>query len=187
MKAYYDPIIFIPWLGLIAYWIYSARGNKRVASQISPTWTWMPALGLAAIVFLSRLYPAILTYLVFPPTQFTESIGVILCTSGVALAIWSRRILGKNWSDNPMIKEGHELISVGPYRYVRHPIYSGILLGLLGVGIGEGQIQHLLIFALALVVLWLKLRIEESLMMRQFPQRYPELKRHTKALIPFIA
>jgi len=94
--------------------------------------------------------------------------------------------LGSNWSADPSIKEGHELIERGPYRLVRHPIYSGFLLALAGTGLGSGRVMHLYIVGISLMGMCLKLRIEESLMLRQFPQAYREYMRRTKALIPFV-
>src|ERR1017187_7501034 len=101
--------------------------------------------------------------------------------TGLAFAIWARHTLGRNWSGNPTVKEGHELVETGPYRLVRHPIYTGFLLAIAGTGIGSGQVMQLFIFGTAFVLLWAKLRIEESLMLRQFPQTYPGYMKRTKA------
>ena len=106
--------------------------------------------------------------------------------TGLAFAIWARHTLGRNWSGNPTVKEGHELVETGPYRLVRHPIYTGFLLAIAGTGIGRGQVRQLFIFGTAFVLLWAKLRIEESLMLRQFPQTYPGYMKRTKALVPFL-
>ncbi len=69
---------------------------------------------------------------------------------------------------------------------MRHPIYTGILIGIFGTGIGSGQVKHLFVFAVSAVLLWIKLKVEESLMRRQFPQAYPGYMQRTKALIPFL-
>jgi protein-S-isoprenylcysteine O-methyltransferase Ste14 len=115
-----------------------------------------------------------------------ETIGVVLCMLGVAFAIWARNVLGENWSGAPQIKEGHELIQAGPYRLVRHPIYTGILLAMFGTGFGFGRIQSLVLFLFCFAALWLKLKVEESLMSQQFPEAYPAYRKKTKALIPYL-
>jgi protein-S-isoprenylcysteine O-methyltransferase Ste14 len=120
------------------------------------------------------------------PTEASRVVGITACAAGVALAIWARHTLGKNWSGSPTIKEGHELIESGPYRYVRHPIHTGILLAVARAGLGSGQMKHPNSLGLALVTLWVKLRIEEALTLRQSPQAYPGYMRRKKALIPFI-
>jgi protein-S-isoprenylcysteine O-methyltransferase Ste14 len=182
----YLQVISTLWLILVAYWIFSARGNKPTVSRIDPTWR---ALSLSAIVaqfLLFRAYPGFFRRHLYFPTDSCRAAGVFICAAGVAFAIGARHTLGRNWSGSPTIKEGHELVESGPYRYVRHPIYTGILLAAVGTGFGSGQTKHLFIVSSALVILWTKLRIEESLMLRQFPQSYPGYMRRTKALIPFL-
>ncbi len=85
-----------------------------------------------------------------------------------------------------MIKEGHELIQSGPYCWVRHPIYTGILLGILGTNVADARIRDVYIFALAAFMLLVKLKIEERFMLKQFPTLYPEYRKRTKALVPFV-
>ncbi len=85
-----------------------------------------------------------------------------------------------------MIKEDHKLVISGPYRAVRHPIYTGILLGLLGNSIGDAELRDLLVLLLALLVFGLKVRVEETLLLRQFPEVYADYRKRTKTLIPFI-
>jgi len=123
---------------------------------------------------------------VFRPTKTLEWAGITACATGVGFAIWARRTLGRNWSGGPQIKDGHELVTAGPYRLVRHPIYTGILLAILGTLIGSARVRELVILAVAVPGVCIKFSIEEKLMLRQFPQAYPEYKRRTKALIPFV-
>jgi protein-S-isoprenylcysteine O-methyltransferase Ste14 len=82
-------------------------------------------------------------------------------------------------------KEGHELIETGPYRVVRHPIYSGLLLMVLGTAILAGRLGGLVAFPIYLLSIWIKLRWEEALMTKHFPE-YLEYKARTKALVPFL-
>jgi len=84
------------------------------------------------------------------------------------------------------LKEDHELIQSGPYRYVRHPIYTGFLFLFLGTAVMVGEWRGLLALAIVFVSFWRKLRIEESWLNQHFGARYAEYIRHTKALVPGV-
>ncbi len=102
------------------------------------------------------------------------------------MAIWARTVLAGNWSSGIAFKERQELVERGPYEYVRHPLYSGILLLLLSLAIWFGNLTGVAIFAVMFLVFWLRSREEEKLLTRHFPVDYPAYKRRTKALIPFV-
>jgi protein-S-isoprenylcysteine O-methyltransferase Ste14 len=118
----------------------------------------------------------------------TQIVGIILSGAGIAFAIWARFVLGKNWSGIPSIKEGHELIQSGPYAIVRHPIYTGIILSALGDAIAFGfRVEYIAIVFALFVSFWVKLQSEEKLMMKQFPEKYPEYKEKVRgAIIPSV-
>lgn len=105
---------------------------------------------------------------------------------GLAIALWARAALGTNWSGAIAFKEGHELIQRGPYAYVRHPIYSGLLLMGLGTTLASARVSSLLMLVLALILLAIKARYEERLMIRHFPAAYPPYRARVKALIPGV-
>ncbi len=111
--------------------------------------------------------------------------GIVLCAAGLGLAVWARVMLGRNWGEPMSLKEGHELVTAGPYCLVRHPIYTGILLAMLGSAVAVGS-GWLLILVAVLPYLVYSARTEEGLMMEQFPTEYPKYKKRTKALIPFV-
>jgi protein-S-isoprenylcysteine O-methyltransferase Ste14 len=182
----YRDVTAVLWLILVAYWILSAWGNKPTVYRFNPVWRALSAIAIVGLFVLFEAYPAFFHRHVYQPTDACRAAGIAVCSAGVAFAIWARHTLGRNWSGNPTIKEGHELVERGPYRLVRHPIYTGILLAIVGTGIGSGQVKHLFIFGFAATILWAKLRIEESLMVSQFPQSYPGYMRRTKALVPFV-
>mgnify|MGYP001553218921 CR=1 FL=1 len=120
------------------------------------------------------------------PTNLDEAyIGLAITCGGVLFAFWARFTLGTNWSSRPMVKVGHELIVKGPYRLVRHPIYTGLLLAGAGSAIAVGR--WCIMPGMALVVLGLLLKIsqEERLMTEAFPAAYPDYRRQVKALIPW--
>ena len=113
-------------------------------------------------------------------------IADIVVLAGLIVMIWSRVTLGKNWSANIVLKEGHELITSGPYSFVRHPIYSGLLLMILGVTLYVGSFAWLVLFVLFFIGAYFKAMKEEELMVKQFSQEYNEYRRRVKAIIPFI-
>jgi len=173
------------WFVLAAYWVYAAWGNKKTAHGLNPVWRLLAIAAVAGLAFGFGSHPFGLGRFV-PSSPLIQALGLASCAGGVAFAIWARRSLGRNWSGNPTIKEDHELIVSGPYRIVRHPIYSGFLLAAAGTVLGSGKVRDLLFLAVIVTACAAKIRIEESLMMRQFPDAYPEYRRRTKAVIPWI-
>jgi len=111
-------------------------------------------------------------------------LGAPLVLMGVLIAVWARFYLGGNWSGTITLKQHHELIRSGPYRCVRHPIYSGMLLAVAGTALAIGQLRGVLAFALTLFALWRKSRLEERLMIETFGEAYQRYRREVKALIP---
>jgi protein-S-isoprenylcysteine O-methyltransferase Ste14 len=95
-------------------------------------------------------------------------------------------VLGTNWSRRVTVKADHELIVSGPYALTRHPIYTGILLGVAGTALAIGEWRCMAAFFLLLVAFLLKMRVEEQLMMLTFPATYPEYRRRVKALVPWL-
>jgi protein-S-isoprenylcysteine O-methyltransferase len=129
----------------------------------------------------------IFMYSIFSPSSEIKILGILICLLGMLFAVWARRTLGLNWSANPIeLKENHELVSSGPYRLVRNPIYTGVMFALLGTFIGEGQLRVFLLFVLIAIGMIVRTRIEGKLMAQQFPESYPEYKKKVKSLIPWI-
>ena len=122
-----------------------------------------------------RLLPAV------PATFFC---GAAITALGLAFAVWARVHLGRNWSGVVTLKEDHELIRSGPYALVRHPIYTGLLLGFVGSVIARGEWRGVLAFALVIGALWFKLRLEERWMIETFGDAYRRYHSEVPALIP---
>jgi protein-S-isoprenylcysteine O-methyltransferase Ste14 len=176
------------WLIYIVYWIGSARRLKSVVERQS----WLPVIAhrffimLGVLMLIAPKSPPLLRLALTPHTDFAAAFGAVVCVFGLAVAIWSRRTLAGNWSATVTFKQGHELVQTGPYRFVRHPIYTGILLMILGSIIGVGRLQSWLGFLIVAVGFWIKLKQEESLMLRHFPDDYPTYRARVKALVPFL-
>jgi protein-S-isoprenylcysteine O-methyltransferase len=183
----YGQIHFALWMIMIAYWVVKMRGNKQTIERQYRGRRLPVFILILVLVSVFNRTPGWPHQRIMPNNDIVQILGVVACGAGVALAIWARTILSTNWSGVPTIKEGHELITAGPYRYVRHPIYTGILLGLFGtLVLGGGRTGDLIIFALSVISLHFKSRVEEGFMLKTFPQTYPEYRRRTKAIIPFV-
>jgi protein-S-isoprenylcysteine O-methyltransferase Ste14 len=107
-----------------------------------------------------------------------------LTAAGLGIAVWARLYIGSNWSGSVTLKVGHQLMKSGPYRFVRHPIYSGLLLAIAGTALTNLRVRSVI----GLVCLWvsfqIKSRIEERLMQQTFGPEYTAYKQETGALLP---
>lgn len=122
-----------------------------------------------------------------PAGPVSQWLGVGITAAGVAIAIWARRHLGANWSGVVTLKEGHELIRTGPYRSIRHPIYTGILVALLGTGVTIGQVRGLFAPAVAWLSFFMKARREESFLAEEFGPAFVEHQRNTGMFLPRLS
>ncbi len=121
-----------------------------------------------------------------PTTVTTAWIGLGLTIVGAAFGIWARFTLGRNWSSRAKIKNDHQLIVTGPYRIVRNPIYTGVLLALLGTAVALGQMRHFVGLPV-LLGLWIwKTTTEQKLLRDQFGEAYEDYCRRVKAFIPYV-
>jgi protein-S-isoprenylcysteine O-methyltransferase Ste14 len=112
-------------------------------------------------------------------------LGVAGCATGIGIAGWARVCLGRNWGMPMTVRARPTLVRSGPYRVVRHPIYSGLLLAAVGSALVTGP-GWLVVVAGAGAYFVVSLRVEENDMARAFPDQYPEYAGHTKRLIPFV-
>jgi protein-S-isoprenylcysteine O-methyltransferase Ste14 len=176
------------WLVFVGYWTVAARRvhpNKQVESQARLIRGALMVLGTALLSPLSfSLFP--MSWRLFPWGVPTELVAVCLTAAGIAFAIWARSVLGQFWSGVVTLKEGHRLIRQGPYRFVRNPIYTGILTALLGAAILNGTIWGLLGLAMFVIGFSMKIRVEETLLRTEFGGEYEEYRKQVKALVPFI-
>jgi protein-S-isoprenylcysteine O-methyltransferase Ste14 len=144
---------------------------------------------LAVFVVLALVFPDWFASrsggVVWPQTVTSNALADLATVLGLILVIQARRALGRNWSSEVVIQEKHELIERGPYAYIRHPLYSGVLLMLMGVALYYGRKAWIIIFVCALFGFYFKSQMEERLLAKTFPA-YSEYKQRTKALIPLI-
>jgi protein-S-isoprenylcysteine O-methyltransferase Ste14 len=183
----YTWIISGVWLVFFLYWGISARNVKETA-RAEPTLSRAIHLALFAGAFL-LVGPDAFSFGLLGARFWPDGaafIGVIVLIIGIAFAIWARYHLGQYWSGTITIKEGHKLIRTGPYGLVRHPIYTGIVVGMLGTAIATGEVRGLIALLLVIVAYIRKIGIEEGFLKAQFGDAYARYIHEVKALIPFI-
>jgi protein-S-isoprenylcysteine O-methyltransferase Ste14 len=174
------------WGIFLLYWLLHAFGNKKTVYRQS-RWTLVLYLAITAVFFRAVLHAPRLRMRILPHTFAVQIAGILICAAGIGLSIWARRVLGTNWSGIPTLKEGHELIREGPYRWVRHPIYTGLLLAATGTVMALAPTLRGLALVLYVgIAMRLKSLHEEKIMLRQFPAEYAAYQREVKALIPFL-
>lgn len=183
-------IILALWLVFIAYWAIAALGAKR---SVGGTIWWRHLavrLAAAVLIIIAVQVPTIRHALQaalreYPRNMLVQAIGTLLAGLGIGFAIAARVYIGRNWGMPMSRKEDPELVSGGPYAIVRHPIYAGILLVLLGSAIGYGLVWLLPLLLSAPYCIY-SARREEALMSEQFPEQYPAYMQRTKMLLPFV-
>ena len=176
-------IVAALWLAVVVYLTVAAAGAKRDASPNLPQ---RLALTLAIIAAFLLPHLPVFGLVNFAPVNPVLSIaGVIVCVAGFALLVAARYRLGDNWSQIVSVKEGHELVTTGPYRHIRHPMYSGGLIAALGSAVVVGGPFVFLLLLLTPLFLW-RTGAEDRLMARQFPQEFPAYRARTKRLVPFV-
>ena len=177
------------WVVFIIFWIAMARGGKAVAERES-AFSRLSHYGplLVGIVLLAApsvpVFPLDARFV--PLALWPVRLGAALTVAGIAFAIWARVRIAGNWSSDVTLKRDHELIVEGPYAWVRHPIYTGILVALAGTALAVGEWRGVLAVALAAASFWRKLTIEEAVMRRQFGEGYARYAARVPALIPFV-
>ena len=189
MLWFYESFFPVVWIVFLLYWQIKAVGTKTtqrlepVASRILRALTF-----LVAIILLSTTrIPLPWLYLhLWPGGLWPSWLGATVMVAGLLFAVWAREHLGSNWSRSVTIKQGHELITSGPYAVVRHPIYTGILAGFLGTAIALSQVRGFIGLILICLIFWVKLRMEEQWMRSQFGETYGTYADQTAALVPYL-
>lgn len=179
-------IIEASWIALGLYWAYSARDVKNAVINES---TSLRVFRFGMLVLVFALFANWLKVPLLETRFISLTLPVLWCgaaltVAGIALAIWARWRLGRNWSDKVVIKEDHELIRSGPYRFLRHPIYTGALLGIAGTALAIGEWRGVLAFVALSANYFVKAKREEALLAAQFGEDFTEHKGHTGFFLP---
>jgi protein-S-isoprenylcysteine O-methyltransferase Ste14 len=172
--------IGIAWVVFWVYWLGAAFGAKERARRRRR----FPAAGLTAlsVALLLRVFRGGSLAI---HTPVLGAIGAVLFAGGIAVAVWARIHLGRNWGMPMTEKAEPELVTSGPYRFVRHPIYSGLLLGVLGTALVSNLIG-LIVVAVVGAYFYYSASVEEKNLTATFPTAYPAYRARTKMLIPHV-
>lgn len=177
------------WLAFLAFWVVAARQTKRTIERPRGQLVYRIPFWISLfLLFVSgrSLRRTGLSRPVLVHTPAVAAAGLLVTVAGLGLALWSRTALGRNWSGDVTFKDEHTLVRTGPYRFVRHPIYTGMLAMFIGTAIAAGTLGAVLAFPFALLSILIKAPQEEALMQRHFPDDYAVYKATTGALIPRV-
>lgn len=180
-------VVMASWAVFLVVWLASSLGAKRtLRRRYGGAWL---RLALGAAVVLIVQVPAVSAlaarYDAYLRSSALSWVGAAACAAGIALAVWARVNLGRNWGMPMSVKESPELVTSGPYAYVRHPIYAGVILALLGSGLATSVLWLAISLAMAGYFVYAAYR-EEALLAREFPDAYPAYRARTRMLVPFL-
>jgi protein-S-isoprenylcysteine O-methyltransferase Ste14 len=175
-------VFAVGWVAFWLYWLLAAFSMKR--GRVS----WSRELRIRAVI-------AVVAVLLIRLGAFRghgvdtepwrDAAGLVLFALGLGLAVWARVHIGRNWGTPMTQKDEPELVTSGPYRLVRHPIYSGILAAGIGTAVALSWLW-LTAVALAGIYFLYSATVEERYLAEQFPDTYPPYRRSTKLLVPFV-
>jgi protein-S-isoprenylcysteine O-methyltransferase Ste14 len=189
LSDFYEIFFYGVWVLWSILWLALAR-NVKVTAHRQAT---LPRLFNIALLVIAAALLAVphvpvpgLEARLLPETQwrFWVGLGAGLTFIGLLFTVWARIYLGRNWSGVAAVKADHELITGGPYRLVRHPIYSGLALAFFGMAVAVGEWRGVLSIALALIAIVQRMVVEERFMRQQFGVVYDTYARQVRALVP---
>jgi protein-S-isoprenylcysteine O-methyltransferase Ste14 len=140
------------WMGFFVVWVAWALKTKPTASRESASSRLSyTILTVAAyyLMFAGDIPHGFFRSAIFTPTGWSDALGIAITVAGIAFAFWARIYLGRNWSGAVTVKVDHQLIRTGPYRWVRHPIYTGLITAMMGTAIVLDQVRGLIAVVLA--------------------------------------
>lgn len=177
---------FLIWVAFTLYW-NAKTGAPAPTQRAIPRWS-SRVNGILWSLGLLLLFLPIpgLTWGYRPGGYLWVVLGLVIQGLGIALALWARRELGREWSSEVRVIEHHRLVCSGPYQLVRHPIYTAMLFIFIGLAVQSGQFHSLLALPLFLIRYWRKIPAEEKLLLETFGAEYDTYRRRTWALVPYL-
>ena len=193
-----DRIIRVLWAAFGIYWVVAAKlqqhsqsandsaGVKFKISDALPIRIVHHAMLAIAFIllFVNHTAVGVLGKRFLPSNEWISSLGIAITTAGLGLAVWARVHLAENWSARVRIRVGHQLIRSGPYAHLRHPIYCGVLLGVIGTAVVIGQWRAVISVLIVLISYSIKGRREDRVLEREFGGAWLEHRRHAGFLLP---
>jgi protein-S-isoprenylcysteine O-methyltransferase Ste14 len=177
-----DFVFLAGWIAFWVYWLSQSFGVK--AGKMN----WGRFAGfrvaIAVLVLLVARFGVFRSHSV-TTSPLLQGIGLALFVLGLGLAVWARLYLGRNWGMPMSQKDDPELVTAGPYRFARHPIYGGLVLAVLGTALATNLIGLAVTVVVAANFAYCA-RVEERNLTTTFPDAYPAYRERTKMLIPFV-
>jgi protein-S-isoprenylcysteine O-methyltransferase Ste14 len=182
-SSIYSWLVYAGWAALVVYLIVAGRNAKRDEEvDLGQSFGLMYAM----IAAFALPYVPIFAFVNWAPVSTGLNIvGLLIFLLGIVFFIAARQTLGRDWSQTVSAKQDQQLVTGGPYHFVRHPMYGAGLIACLGAAIVVGGPFVFMLLTLLPIFLW-RVDAEDKLMTRQFPAQYPDYMQHTKRLIPFI-
>jgi protein-S-isoprenylcysteine O-methyltransferase Ste14 len=173
------------WNAMLIVWFVLWFGMKRAKKQETPFERLQHVIPVLLAFWL--MFDNSLTFLnarIFPENPLVLWIGLLLTALGIGICIWARLSLGANWSGIVTLKQDHELVRKGLYRWIRHPIYTGILVGFIGTAMIKDHARAWVGFAVLLLSFYFKARREENFLRQEFGEGFDEHLKHTGMFLP---
>ena len=182
---YYWLFTMVCWAVLDLYWALAARGTKATVTVRQDRLALLAGMGIYALYCLPLSSIPLLGQRFIPRFAAVEILGAFMCAFGVGFAIWARHVLARSWNAPVTLNEDHALVQAGPYAIVRHPIYFGFLVAVVGMVLVLGEVRAL-VFLFGIEAFLKKMGHEESILRATFPDQYPEYERRVKRLLPHV-
>lgn len=175
------------WVAFSIYWTIASKNSAGSVSSESKASTVFHQVVLnAALLLLFIPVPGLSGWFLPRRLHLLVAVGAIVQIAFFLLAVSARRHLGRNWSAEVRIGEGHELVCTGPYRFMRHPIYTAMLGMFVGTAIASSQYHALLAVAILAIAYLRKTRLEENIMSETFGAEWEVYRQDTWRLIPLL-
>ncbi len=179
----------ILWLVWGVYWLARSWGGAKTEkseSHAARVTHLLPLVVGFVLLYADQTSATPLDALLWPRDGIPGLTGVLLVLAGLVFAFWARGHLGKYWSGIITLKEGHKLIRTGPYRYARHPIYTGVLFAFLGSALAVGNGRGILAFVIVTIAFYIKSKREERNLISHFGEEYVRFQREVKGIVPYV-
>jgi protein-S-isoprenylcysteine O-methyltransferase Ste14 len=188
MSVYRSAIIVL-WIFFLAVWAIETLIMKEKTHR-SDAFQWFLTRGVTIVALVGFFHVEVFNWGNFTPAPFMAPaflrlFGVLVCAGGIAFSVWARAHLGTSWAMPMVSRVDPELIVTGPYAHVRHPIYSGILLAMLGSALVYGEVWLSICIVFFVYFIYASTQ-EEKVMQEEFKERYTAYRKKTRMLIPYV-